>query len=267
MTESAPSTRLERARLAERAPAPTSTLERPGDAAHGDYATNVALQLAAGRAAAAARDRGGARGTRTRARRRSSGRRSPGPGFVNLWRRPGVVRRGARRDPRRGRRATAPARPRRRSACRSRWCPRTRPARSPSPPRGTAPTATASRGCSSSPATTSSASTTTTTPAPRWSASARRSRRRGAGRSRPRTATTAPTSPSWRARPDDPVPQMLHADRGDAGALPDPLRQLGAAERARAAAARVPAAARHVREGRRALGALVRATATRRTAS
>ena len=46
-------------------------------------------------------------------------------------------------------------------------------------------------------------------------------------------------------------------DRGDDGALPHPLRQLGAAERARAAAARVPAAPRHLREGRRALGALV----------
>ena len=47
------------------------------------------------------------------------------------------------------------------------------------------------------------------------------------------------------------------ADRGDDGALPDPLRLLGEAERARAAAARVPAAPGHVREGRRRLGALV----------
>ena len=58
--------------------------------------------------------------------------------------------------------------------------------------------------------------------------------------------------------PDDPVPAMLRTDRGDAGALPDPLRLVGEAERARAAAARVPAAPRHVREGRRRLGALVR---------
>ena len=60
-------------------------LERPGEAEHGDYATNVALQLARSAAAAAARDRGGDRGRRRRARARSSAPRSPGPGFVNLF--------------------------------------------------------------------------------------------------------------------------------------------------------------------------------------
>ena len=39
-------------------------------------------------------------------------------------------------------------------------------------------------------------------------------------------------------------------DRGDDGALPDPFRLVGEAERARAAAARVPAAPGHLREGR-----------------
>ena len=46
-------------------------------------------------------------------------------------------------------------------------------------------------------------------------------------------------------------------DRGDDGALSHPLRQLGAAERARAAARRAAAAARHLRVGRRVVGALV----------
>ena len=72
----------------------------------------------------------------------------------------------------------------------------------------------------------SSASTTTTTRAPRWSDSARRSRRCGVGRSRPRTATTATTSPSWRGR-GRPDAEDARADRGVAGALPDPLRLVG----------------------------------------
>ena len=54
-------------------------------------------------------------------------------------------------------------------------------------------------------------------------------------------------------------------DRGDDGAIPHPLRQLGAAERARAAAAGVPAAPRHLREGRRASGRGRLLTATSRT--
>ena len=54
-------------------------------------------------------------------------------------------------------------------------------------------------------------------------------------------------------------------DRGDDGALPHPLRQLGAAERARAAAARAAAAARHLR-GRTARSGRDRPrTATSRT--
>ena len=51
---------------------------------------------------------------------------------------------------------------------------------------------------------------------------------------------------------------MLERIEADAGALPHPLRLVGAAERARGAAAGAAAAPRHVREGRRALGALVR---------
>ncbi|HEX4745921.1 MAG TPA: arginine--tRNA ligase [Gaiellaceae bacterium] len=69
--------------LSEVAGAPV-TLERPGDASHGDYATNVALQLAgvrkqpprdiAGEIAASAVERGLAERAE-----------AAGPGFVNLW--------------------------------------------------------------------------------------------------------------------------------------------------------------------------------------
>ena len=164
--------------------------------AHGDYATNVALQSAQAARPAAARARGGARGEGRRAARgrarRGRGARLPQP----LGHRR-VLRRGARRDRRRTTAAAGPSTPRadpgrdglgepdradhgrlgaerrlrrqRRAAARVR-----RPRRS-------------------------SASTTTTTPARRWSASAPRSRRCGAARSRPRTATRASTSPSSRA--------------------------------------------------------------------
>ena len=67
-----------------------------------------------------------------------------------------------------------------------------RPARS-CRTRGTARTATASRGCSRSAATRSSASTTTTTPVRRSTASGRRSTRCGAASRCRRTATTATT--------------------------------------------------------------------------
>ena len=55
-----------------------STLERPSDPAHGDYATNVALRLAGGATAAAARARRGARreGRRAAGRRARRGRRA-----------------------------------------------------------------------------------------------------------------------------------------------------------------------------------------------
>ena len=84
----------------------------------------------------------------------------------------------------------------------------------------------------------SSASTTSTTPARRSSASGPPSRRAARARSRRRTATRA-TYVDELARPEgDPVPRDARADRGHARALPHPLRQLGAAERAGGAARR-----------------------------
>ncbi len=106
-------------------------LERPSDAAHGDYATNVALQLAAGRRRP---PREIAAELVARALELPAVERAEvaGPGFVNLWVGARVVRRGARRAARAPASATAPARRRRANGCRSRWCPRTRPARSSS---------------------------------------------------------------------------------------------------------------------------------------
>ena len=175
---------------------------------------------------------------------RSSVPRSPGPASSTSGSRPAGS---ARRSPRSSRREPTSAAARRSGLrrSRSRWSRRTRPGRSPSPRRETARSATRSHACSPSPATRSSASTTTTTPAPRWRSSGSRSRRCSAGRSRRRTATAATTWPSSR-RGRRPGAGDAGPDRGDPRALPDPLRLLGPAERARAEAAGVPAQGRHV---------------------
>ena len=93
------------------------------------------------------------------------------------------------------------------SGSRSRWCPRIRRDRSPSPAPGTGRTATRWRASWRSPGMTSSASTTTTTPARRWSASALPSTPCAGARSRRRTATTATTSPSSRRSTEIPWPR------------------------------------------------------------
>ena len=60
------------------------TLERPGDAEHGDYATNVALRLAATRNQAP-RDIAAELAADVRARGLAERAEPAGPGFVNLW--------------------------------------------------------------------------------------------------------------------------------------------------------------------------------------
>ena len=217
------------------------------------------------RGSAAAGDRGGAR--RARGELPDVERAEiAGPGFVNLWLAPRVVRRGARRDPRGGRAfgggsAGSGARAGRDGLG------------EPDGPdhgrarRGTAPTATRSRACSSSPATRSSASTTTTTPARRWSASAPPSRRVRRGEEPPEDGyqgdyvAELASSPATRCR------AMLHQIEAslerfrihfDSWALQSELEKR---------LPRVPAAPRHLREGRRRLGAFVGATATTRTGS
>ena len=63
----------------------TVTVERPRQKGHGDYATNVALQLAKQAGHAAARLRRACVAERLRGGRRASPRsRSPGPGFLNI---------------------------------------------------------------------------------------------------------------------------------------------------------------------------------------
>ena len=121
-------------------------LERPKDPTHGDYATNVALQA---RAAHKRPPREFAEELAEKVAALPEIDRADvaGPGFVNLWRGRLVPRRAALAEVDE---ATAAASRTRKSAFRSRWSRRTRPARSPSPRRGTAPTATASRVCSSS---------------------------------------------------------------------------------------------------------------------
>ena len=180
-------------------------------AAHGDYATNVALRLAGQRRSAAARGRRGARRARVRrARRRSPRVEVAGPGSSTCSLDGRLVRRASLGDARRCRPSrSAAARPPRPSVSRSRWCRRTRPGRSPSPRRATAPTATASPGCSPSPATTSSASTTTTTPARRWTsfrASVEAARR---GEEPPEDGYHGDYIADLAREPGDPVPRML----------------------------------------------------------
>ena len=207
MEESDPTHALARA-LADVAGAPVE-LERPADARHGDYATNVALQLAGDerqppREVAEELAGGSPRSTASRPST------SPGPGFLNLTvddalargrRSRAVLAAGGRfgggsadapeRDPG-GARLGEPDRadhrrlgPERRLRRRGRAAARVRRQRR------------------------SSASTTTTTPARRWTSSAPRSTRSGAGRSRPRTATAASTSPTSPRSDGDPVPRML----------------------------------------------------------
>ena len=74
----------------------TVTVERPRQKGHGDYATNVALQLAKQAGPPPARPRDAARRAARRPPRASRRSRSPGPGFLNITvdgRRPGRGRR------------------------------------------------------------------------------------------------------------------------------------------------------------------------------
>ena len=182
------------------------SLERPKDPAHGDYATNVALQTA--------RDvkrppREVAEELAAAGRSAAEGRQAEvaGPGFVNIR----VERRLPRRAARRGRsglrrRLGQAARARSRSSS-SRP---TRPGRSRSPRAATPRSATASPACSPLPATRSSASTTqrhrrADGPLPRLGrgAAARRAPARGRLPGRLRRAGSPPgratrSPPCWR---------------------------------------------------------------------
>ena len=203
-------------------------LERPADAEHGDYATNVALKLAglqrrpprdiAAELAAQAVEAGiveSGGGGRTRLRQ--------SPRVTDAWLADGVggiVGRGRRVRGGIGGRARAhPGRdglgqPDR--ADHGRAAP------------ATARTATPSRACSRSPATRSSASTTTTTPARRWSASTRRSRRVRRGEEPPEDGYHGEYIDGARRAPGRSRSADARRDRGDPRALPRPLRHLDA---------------------------------------
>ena len=233
-----------------------------GDAAHGDYATNVAMRLAGVRKQPPRAIAGGARRAGDRAPRRRA-RRDRRPGLRQPLAHARLVPRRARRAARRRRRL-------RRRLGRDEGA---HPGRAGL---GQPDRADHGRG-----------------------GPQRRLRRLGGAAARLRRARgRARVLLQRRGRADDALPRLgrgaparggaargrlpgrLHrraraaagrpgaadaaADRGDARALPDPLRLLGAAERARAAAARVPAAAGHLREGRRPLGPLVRPRRRRR---
>ena len=170
-------------------------LERPGEPEHGDYATNVALQLAGARRRPpreiAAEIAQAAAGLEVVERAEVAG-----PGFVNLFLRDewfssalaeiledgDAYGGGAAGERERVQVEMVSANPT--GPIPVAVGPQRRLRRLARPP------------VRRSPGTRSSASTTTTTRARRWTGSARRSRRCGAGRSRPRTAIRAPTSTS-----------------------------------------------------------------------
>ena len=169
-------------------------LERPSDAAHGDYATNVAMRLAGARRQRRGRSR---RLVEQAAALRVERAEIAGPGFVNLW----LTRDwygDALAELLAAGGATAAARRRRR---------RVQVEMVSANPTGPITVASARNGAYGDSvarllafAGTRSSASTTTTPARRWSASGRRSGappRRGAAA----RTTTAPTSPSWRRCP------------------------------------------------------------------
>ena len=196
--------------------------------------------------------------------RRSSAPRSPAPGSSTSSCATGGTRRRWRRSSMRGR-ASARALRGSASASRSRWSRPTRRGRSRSRRPGTARSATRSPACSPGPATRSSGSTTTTTRARRWSASGASVEAVRRGDEPPEDGYKGDYVARARQRPRRPGAGDAGADRGEPRAVPDPLRLVGAAEPARGAAAGAVAPAGHVRARRRALGPVVRRTATTRT--
>ena len=252
-------------RRSKKRPGSPVELERPSDASHGDYATNVALRLAPQRRQSPrelAQELADARLVEP-ARRACGGR---GAGVREPLGRARVVPRRARGDPRGGKRLRG------RLGCAARALPGRGRLGEPDRPdhrRSGAERRVRRLGRAAarrSPATTSSASTTTTTRARRWTASASRSKQCGGARSRRRTATGATTSTSSPRRRRRPGAEDARADRGVARAVPHPLRLVGAPERPRESAAGDPpeGSTRTRRTARSGRGR--RRTATRTTA-
>ena len=236
-------------------------LERPSDPAHGDYATNVALRLggASGRAPRELAEELAEKVARAAEVERAE---VAGPGFLNLCVGDAFLATALARD-RRGLRRAA----RRKAGARERRD-------GLGEPNGADPRVGARNGAYGD-----SVARLLEFAGHEVDARVLLQRRRPADRPLPRvgrgrcaaarncrrTGTRATTSPSSRSSKATPCRTCSRSIERDDGALPHPLRLVGAAERARAAAARVPAAARHVREGRRACGCARRPTATTRT--
>ena len=176
-------------------------LERPTKDEHGDYATNVALRAApaAGRPPRELAEELAGRVADLTAIERTE---VAGPGFLNLWLKPAMVRRAL------GEVLEAGADYGAGSATTKERIQVELVSANPTGPLTvghgrTAPTATPSPACFSSRGTRSSASSTTTTSVVRSTSSGSRLRRVGVGTSRPRAATAAPT---WWWRPEGAIP-------------------------------------------------------------
>ena len=191
----------------------TVVVERPRNREHGDYATNVALQLAK-KAGVPPRDLATLLAAELAEADGIAGADIAGPGFLNIRVEAGaqgavaaqVVEAGAAYGT--TRRWPAPAS----TSSSSR---RTRPARSTWGTPAGPWSATPSPGSWRPPAPRSPASSTSTTAATRWTSSARRSRRsRWAGRC-PRTATTATTSTTSPRQVVEENPHILDLPEGE----------------------------------------------------
>ena len=233
-------------------------LTRPPETQHGDYATNVALRLA-GERRQPPREVADELAATIRALDGVASVEVAGPGFLNLTVDDAWLGQSLGGDRRRRARRSAAARPRRASGSRSSSSRRTRQGRSPSPRRGTAPTATRSRAL--------------------LAFAGHEVEREyyyndaGAQMDKFRESVEAvrrgeePPEDGYRgeyiaelAREDGrPRAADARADRGGARAVPDPLRHVRAAEPRRGGGARGDRPARHVRGGRRRLGADERA--------
>ena len=173
-------------------------VERPRNRDHGDWSTNIALQLAKARRHPAARPRDG---PRRAARGPSTGVEAvdvAGPGLPQHHPRRRERRRARPHHRRGGRRHTAATTPRPGASSTSSSSRPTPPARCTSATPAGPRSATRCAGCSRPRAPRSRPSTTSTTPAPRWTSSPRPCSPGPRASRRPRAATPARTSTSSR---------------------------------------------------------------------
>ncbi len=241
--------------LAERVGAGVE-LERPSDAEHGDYATNAALRLAGARRQAprelAAELVEGAQALPEVERAEIAG-----PGFVNLFLADAWFDDALASILDAGEKFGGGSAADARAASRSRWCRRIRPARCTSRTPGTAPTATRSRACSSSADTTVEREyyyNDAGSQMDRFRASVEAARR---GEETPGGRLSRRLHQGARGLPGDPVEEMLHRIEASLERFRVHFDSWEKQSVVEESADRAAAAPRHLREGRRDLGALV----------